>query len=88
MKQAEVWIWPEGCSLLTPAYINGQDRYCELCTWFNSYKNRKENLIHYVFSLFLISAFYRHSPKCSYVFQSIQSLKRLLKVDTDVIMSI
>lgn len=41
-----------------------------------------------VFSLFLISAFYRHSPKCSYVFQSIQSLKRFLKVDTDVIMSI
>lgn len=40
------------------------------------------------FSLFLISAFYRHSPKCSYVFQSIQSLKRFLKVDTDVIMSI
>lgn len=45
MKQAEVWIWPEGCSLLTPAYINGQDRYCELCTWFNSYKNRKESEI-------------------------------------------
>ena len=55
----------------------------------------KENLIHYGFSLFLIntdskilSAFYRHSPKCSYVFQFIQSLKRYLKVDTDVIMSI
>lgn len=31
------------CRLLL--YINGQDRYCELCTWFNSYKNRKESEI-------------------------------------------